>query len=366
MTTYYSFRTRLLCLALTSLFLSACGGGGGGTPGGGSGKPGATVLTMNLGTPATEPSVIPPSVSATQVTFLAMVTGSAPPPDALQLDEVDADGNIISAGVTQLHDNGQNADLKRGDRIYTGNLNISSVKAAEKNYRVSTPYNGNTLSSNAMNFWVSGCPATSRPSDPTQAVLDSNSNSQIFANEVLLRTKVGVAPDLDAINFIADKIGGHVVGCIPAFRQYLIEFTNTDIPADAGVYTAIKTLKAQPDVETAFPNGQSLAEPVSPLTSSYLCADPNTNRTDCQWYLDRIRARQAWKLAGGGDPQMAIGVIDFGVDCTLNALPCDSTLYHQDPIDHGTGVAGVLASPNNQNTFSLRTRRAFRLASIPR
>jgi len=332
---------QLTILIFASLLIAACSGGSNDS----AEKP-INSETMFLGTPATQPAVIPPSSIPTQVTFLSMVTGTAHPPDVLILDEVDGDGVTLTAGVALLYDNGKLADQKRGDRIYTGTLNIGSVDAAEKNYRVSTVFNGKAIRSNRMNFWVSGCPATSRPSDPAQLIYDSASNSQIFANEVMIRTRVGVPPDLNIINLIAAQANGHVVGCIPAFRQYLLEINNPNTPADAaGVYSAITTLGAHPDIDTVFPNGRSLAVPGSPLTSSLLCN--GVVNSQCQWYLDRIRAPQAWQLAGGGDPQMAVGVIDFGVDCALNGLPCDATLFNQDPIDHGTGVAGLIASPDN-------------------
>jgi len=326
-----------------------CGGGGGG---GGAGKAGTTTSTSTailLGTPASQPLLIPPTGNPTQVTFLSMVTGSARPPTYIDLEQVDAQGNYI-ATVAQLRDDGQLADLTRGDRIFSGTVTFTENTSAEKNYRVSTVYNGTKLTSRSMNFWISGCPATSRPSDPAQAVFDTVSNSQIFANEVLIRTKEGVAPD---VKYIDDNIagiagvGGRVVGCIPASRQFLLEITNPHTPGDAtGVYSVIHTLLTLADVEAAYPNGQSLAEPISPLTSSLLC-DGSTDKTSCQWYLDKVRAPQAWALAGAGDPQMAVSLIDFGVDCTLNALPCDPAQSNSDPIDHGTGVAGLLASPNN-------------------
>lgn len=336
MNTTKLIKSGLFFVTLSILSLTGCGGGGGS---GASNQP--AVLTLSLGSPAADPTLIPPSTSTTQVKFLAVINGSAPPPSVLSLDEVDANGNIVTAGVAQLRDDGEQADITLGDRIYTGTLNVTSALSAEKNYRVSTLFNDTTITSTAMSFWVSGCPATSRPSNPQQAVFDSSSNSVIFANEVMIRTAVGVPPDLDAINALAASAGGHVVGCIPSLHQYLVEITNATADA-AGVYSAINTLSAQKGIVAAFPNAQSFVQPQSPISISLLCN--GTVNTNCQWYLDRVRAPQAWQLAGGGDPQLGVAVIDFGVDCTLGGLPCDPTLYNQDPIDHGTGVAGLIGS----------------------
>jgi sugar lactone lactonase YvrE len=279
-----------------------------------------------------------------------VINGSALPPEVLSLDEVDANGNIVTAGVAQLRDDGQQADITLGDRIYTGTVNIRSDTTTEKMYRVSTPFNGSTITSIPMNFWVSGCPVTSRPSDPSKAVFDSSSNSVIFANEVMIGTAVGVAPDMNQINSFVASVGGHVVGCIPALRQYLVEITNPTADA-AGVYSAINTLLSNKAISTAFPNAQSLVQPDSPISISLLCN--GTVNTNCQWYLDRVRAPQAWQLAGGGDPQLGVAVIDFGVDCTLGGLPCDPALYYQDPIDHGTGVAGIIGSGSPGNATGM-------------
>ena len=71
---------------------------------------------------------------------------------------------------------------------------------------------------------------------------------------------------------------------------------------------------------------------------------------DCQWYLERIRAPQAWSIAGGGDAQVGVAVIDFGVDCNHPELDCDGSVHAEDIIDHGTGVAGLIGSRNREGS----------------
>jgi len=327
------------------LFLSGCGGSGGGGNNGVGSK--LTTPTLTLSTPSAKPLVVPPSTGPdpTPVTFLALISGSAYPPDVLNLDEVDSHGKVVQAAVAQLRDDGELEDAQLGDRVYTGVLEITSALSAERNYRVSTTYQGKTVVSGSMNLWISGCPASSRPSNPDLAVYDSSSNSVIFSNEMLIRTAETVVPDVDQINTLLSGIGGSVVGCVPAQRQYLVEFNNTT--ADAiGVYTAIDTVKsgAPSQIISAVPNIQALVSPQALPDVSLLCNGSIT--VGCQWYLDRIRAPLAWQIAGGGDPQRGVAVIDFGVDCSLDNLPCDPILYNNDPIDHGTGVAGLIAAPN--------------------
>ena len=341
-------RNKLLWFSISLLIvtvLSGCSSGGGGSDDK-KDPPSETptpTATLSLGTPSAFPAVIPPSASTTQVTFLSMINGNSLPPSVLLLDELDADGNVAQAGIAQLRDDGELADLTRGDRMYTGTLMINNVLAVEKYYRVRSENDSGTVTSDVLNFWISGCPATSRPSDQAKAVLDSISGSIIFSNEVMIRTATGIPPDLSHINDIAAAVNGHVVGCIPALRQYLVEIEGDGNAT--GVYAAIDTLQVHPDIESAFPNGQTLEPPTPPTEASLIC--DGVIDTQCQWYLDRVRAPQAWNLAGGGDPQRGVAVIDFGVDCTRGDMDCDRELFNEDPIDHGTGVAGLIGSRQN-------------------
>lgn len=353
MKTNYRHHISFYITLFFTVVLTACGGGGG--SGGSSSGP-----SINLGTPSADPMIIAPSSSATQVKFQAIVTGDATPPTVLSLDEVDRNGNIISSTVAQLADDGEAADAQLGDRIYTGMVSIATPQnssavpqSAEKNYRVSASVNGGTLTSPQMNFWISDCPATSRPSDPSKVELDLLYNAYIFYNEVLMTVKPGVAPDLTAMNTFAANINGHVVGCIPASRQYLIEFNNTNADHVLGVHTAITELKKNSAVQDAYVNMQSLVQPNAPANVSLLCNGQNS--LNCQWYLDRIRAPKAWQLTGGGDPQLGVAVIDFGVDCDQATLKQNPSLCvpqgisTSDPLDHGTGVAGIIAAPKIPN-----------------
>jgi hypothetical protein len=339
---------RLVIIGL-SIFIVSCGGGGGGSSDdeGSSGDqtaPPTTTTppedrTLNLGAPSPSPAVLPPSADATQVTFLSVVSGSIYP-DRLSLDEVNEDGDVITAGVAFLRDDGEGADVYRGDRVYTGTITEGSVNSVERFYRVSADNDGEEVLSGRSAFWVSGCPVRARPSNPQQAVLDSQTGAFIFANEVLMTVSDGVAPVLEEINRIAGDVNGRVVGCIPLLRQYLLEIEG-DGTAE-GVYDAIDTLLPMVEVESASPNARVEDLPQGePLTC--------TGR-ECQWYLERIQAPEAWSIGGAGDEQQSVAVIDFGIDCTHPELECDGNVYNQDYIDHGTGVASLIGANNIDNT----------------
>ncbi len=339
----FSFNLRssffpLACLVLLASFaLTACGGGSGGAPDNGSGS--SQTSTLNIGNPAANPGVIPPAASDTPVTFISVVSGTAAP-DHLSLDEVDSTGNVLARDVAYLKDNGDGADNYRGDRVYTGTVMVGSVNSVEKHYRVHGDNDGQAVVSGTGKLWVSGCPVRARPSNPQQAAYDDRTDAFIFANEVMVTVQDGVAPVLENINSVAAEVTGRVVGCIPSFNQYLFEIEG-DGTAE-GVYAAIDTLLSNPQVSSATPNAQVIELPSSETATC-------TGR-ECQWYLDRIRAPQAWAIAGAGDEQQGVAVIDFGIDCNHQELDCDGSVYNQDYIDHGTGVASLIGGNNQDNT----------------
>ncbi len=301
------------------------------------------IPTLQLGAPTTKPIAIPPSSNKTNVQFISVVSGTYQP-DELILDEVDENGTVVTLDVARLHDGGVDGDAFRGDRTYSGNVPVSSRSSVERLFRVRAVDDGISddanIESGTGRFWISGCPVVARPSNPAKAMLDSRLNSFIFTDEVLVTFADDVAPDLDELNNILSAVGGRVVGCIPALRQYLVEITENSTVDD--VYVDIDTLLAIDTVDDATPNIQVLA---------LIESEPDLcDEQECQWYLDRIRAPQAWSIAGGGDEQRAVAVIDFGVDCTHAELPCDGNIFNEDLIDHGTGVAGLIGAKNDDGT----------------
>ncbi len=329
--------TPSLYILLLSLFLSACGGGGGGNS---SPQEPAVIRTLNLGAPSANPSVLPPSASVTRVTFLSVASGTAHP-EQLILDELDKNGQVINSDIARLADDGEGVDQHQGDRIYSGSILISSAVSSERFYRVRGRYNLNdTAISGTGNFWISGCPAQARPSNPALAVMDTNSDALIYSNEVTITVNDGITPDISVINELITDVGAEVVGCIPALRQYLLEFTG-DGTAN-GVHEIAQALEAKPEIISAGANAQTLELPGD--------NGKHCDGQECQWYLERIRAPEAWAISGGGSDQMSVAVIDFGVDCTHPELKCDGNVYQEDTIDHGTAVAGLIAARQTDGT----------------
>lgn len=344
------FSLKLLPILLVSLLLASCGGGGGGSSSDGSDdssdnpntntpSPVESPRTLELGAPSPNPVVLPPSGELVPITFISVVSGTAYP-DAITLDEVDSEGRLLTSDVAQLRDDGEGADVYRGDRVYAATVMAGSVNSVEQFFRVRADNEGEEVTSGMGAFWVSGCPVRARPSNPQAVVADDRTGANIFANEVMITVEENVAPALENINRIAGGVDGRVVGCIPSLSQYLLEIEGDG--SAQGVYDAIDLLLADVDVANASPNVQ-----VSDLPQGQpvVC-----NGRECQWYLDRIRAPLAWTIGGAGDEQQGVAVIDFGIDCTHPELECDGSIYNQDFIDHGTGVASLISASNQDNT----------------
>ncbi len=337
---------------LCTLLLNACGGGTGS-----SFQPNPTPETTKtkaliLGTPQVSPVVIPPSADDQQIVITSIVSGGIHP-EYLWLDEIDAEGNVIVTDVARLVDEGHENDQHRGDRIYSVTLTLNQPESTAKYYRVRAQRQQQTVASNKGTLWVSGCPLQARPSNPQLAAFDEQENADIYTNEVIIT--VNATPDLDELNKLSQSVEGRVVGCIPSLNQYLLEINN--IEGVDGVYEAINVLRNHPDVTMATPNVQALSEDEDNIqqklsVTALRATDIECNGEQCQWHLNRIRASQAWQVAGAGDPQQGVAVIDFGVNCDHPELNCGTNHNLGDDIDHGTGVASLINARNNDNLLT--------------
>lgn len=318
-----------------------------------------------LGTPAASPSGIEPD-TLTTVTFHALADGTSTPPAVLFLDELDLAGVPLNLAVAELRDDGNGGDAIAGDLIYSGMVELSRP-ASEFRFRARSLYFGDEVLSGARTFLVTPFPQEARPSDP--ALLVPLYNSRVFSNEIQIKVIPGVVPD--DVEEIAASINGMVVGVIAPLRMYLIEFPPGG-SAEA-VLDAITTVSAFSQVERASANFKlvnasiTFNHPISPVE------DRTCERTDTtppcpndggpnneaagnkQWYLNKIGAREAWELVGGGSANTQVAIVDEGVQCddhddldgqcTLRTGPgADS--------DHGTGIAGLIAAKAN-NTIGI-------------
>lgn len=291
-------------------------------------------LTLTLGLPTSDPVLIPPSTSPTAVKFLSAASGTFYP-DQLMLQEVVSENDhTVILNVVELRDDGTGGDDVRGDRIFTGVVELGDVSSIEKFYRVSGELDGAGIASAVGSFWISGCPATSRPSNPDLLVLDDVTGANIYANEVLITLDESISPELSDINAIVAGEGGYVVGCVPSLRQYLIEIPSSTTATQ--IRDVINRLSAQTNVVSAAPNAEVMALQVEEA--------PDCDGEECHWYMERIRSNYAWNITNGGDEQYSTAVLDFGVDCDHSELECAVNELDSDVIDHGTGVAGVIGA----------------------
>jgi|GEM_PF-3269659 len=295
-----------------------------------------------LGAPSANPSAIAPTQNA-KVTFLSLVSGLTPP-QTLFLDQVDADGRLLAKNLARLKDDGLGADEKAGDLAYTGTLELAASNQGERNFRVHADYFGKTTTSGLVTFGVTDFPLTPRPSDPALVVLDENNGSQIFANEVIVELLPGVSND--RLNKIAAAVNAKVVGAIPSLRTYLLEIQS---PSNLeATQTAIATLQSFSEIRQTSVNEipESFAFPADP---------PNDPNYPSQWYLNKIRASQAWEVVGGGDSGHAIAIIDNGVQCShedLNGQKGGSPLPAGECAPrsaHATELAGIIAANTNSS-----------------
>jgi len=299
-----------------------------------------------LGIPMATPSSVKPG-TPTEVILRAQVDGASTPPDVLFLDELDLEGKPLKWTVAKLRDNGKNEDTETRDRIYSGTLKIDRP-ASELRFRVRATYFGEEVVSGATTLLVTPFPRQLRPSAPQKLVPAPGTPSRIFSNEVEIKVFPGVSPD--EMVKIATSIRGKVVGVIPPLRIYLIEFPGDDTAK--GVMEAIAAVSKFSQVESAAPNFEMVNSAIN-FNNGTSCDPtdidcPNDGSHSDQWYLERIGARQAWEIAGGGSASAKVAVIDNGVDCNHPDLVGSCTATGSD--EHATQVAGIIAAKANNGT----------------
>jgi subtilisin family serine protease len=297
-----------------------------------------------LGVPIATPTGVYPE-TPTSVIFRVQIDGTSAPPEVLYLDELDLAGKPLKLAVAELRDNGKCEDTKARDQIYSGTFEIDRP-ASELRFRVRATYFGEEVVSGGTPFLVTPFPLQARLSDPNLLVPMTGTPSRVFANEVEIKTIPGVSPN--DLKEIAASINGTVVGVIPPLHIYLIEFPGDGSARD--VKEAIATVSAFSQVESAAPNFE-MADSAINFNFGTAC---EATAADCpndgnpQWYLDKIGARLAWELAGGGSSSARVAVVDGGVNCFQGDL--NGRCMASGSNEHATQVAGVIAAnANNGN-----------------
>lgn len=142
------------------------------------------------------------------------------------------------------------------------------------------------------------------------------------------------------------QTGSTIAAWEPGLRQIVVE--TPDVGTTEDYLENLPTLAA---VDLAMPNIDA-----RPTQASVFDPDPAT--FDGDYWMDQIRAREAWKVAvderGAVNSDVILGVVDTGLDVT-NHFSVDqvetvgATLLGDgtDEMGHGTNVAGLMVSPGD-------------------
>ena len=288
-----------------------------------------------------------------------------------------------------MRDDGRGPDLSAGDRIYSAavRLDPGGVDAA-RCYRVRARARSDarTLLSGERRLCVSRLPIGMAGSDlrPSNIIVfgEGKDAARVLADQALIRVRNDAGDD--RIAAAAAAVGGRVVGSLPAQNVYQIRLPRTQTAET--LRETLRTLERANGVTLAGPNViAELQAPVPPLGTD----DPLLGQ---QWGLDRIRAREAWRIRTGNAGH-TIAIIDTGADfdhpdfwtttpsvatrfatdgsgnirafdctsscapvsrpigCYMNATdPCNNNNAAADANGHGTVVAGFAAAAVNNTS----------------
>jgi len=334
-----------------------------------------------LSPPQTVPAGFPPSAESTEVTFRTLITGMATPPEVLFLDEVTDKGEVIAANIAKLKDNGEGQDSLAGDGFYAATIKIDSPKIdnptdndgdtqgkpveGEKYYRLRAELQKKTVLSGITTLMISNL-LKARPSYPVYRTKDPKTKAWLIANEVILRA----LPDVPAKRIekivnetnksLNEKIS--IAGFLPSLNLYLIEIDGNE--SITRLQQIIDLFLAYEEVENASPNviGEPAGCITDPADPNYdptdprfpPCESPNDVASECQYYMQAIRADEAWKWLQSLNPPKPLGshavkvaVIDFGIKADHTDLNDQITAVADTDTTatgHGTAVAGIIAA----------------------
>lgn len=205
-------------------------------------------IALKLWMPTVEPDGIFPN-TLVDVRFGVLVTGLTSSPDAIQLEEVDSNGNPIRV-VGNLKDDGREGDLLPNDYIYSGVFPITSEKEGKLYYRATVKYGGRVCVSETCMVAVTDFPVGPASSNPNSLVTDSKTGQKLYSNELNVRFIDGVSPE--RIREIVSAEKASVVGTIPSIGVFQLRIPTDSTPE--GVYKAVKAFQAYKEVEYAEPN----------------------------------------------------------------------------------------------------------------
>lgn len=174
---------------------------------------------------------------------------------------------------------------------------------------------------------------SAKPVAAQQSAAAEKAQSTYSPDEILVKTKKGIK------SYSVKAVKGAFI-----LRQHTKSSVSTvKLPPGTDLQAAIKKYKADPSVEYAEPN-----------YLRQLNFEPNDPYLEQQWYIDKIRAKEAWDITKGNN-QVVVAVIDSGVDyghpdlqdkivSPYNSMINSTSLADvMDDGGHGTIVAGEVA-----------------------
>lgn len=277
-----------------------------------------------LSKPIISPSQIAPSPDKIRVTFSTSIAGISTQPTALALQKKLSNGEFST--VTELRDDGKEADTKAEDGIYSGMLELGSETETELYFRLSANYFGETVTSAAAVLPITTLMTRSRPSEG-DLIITEDGQDKVYANEVILSTFDGVSPTTvkTMIKKVRDSLGRsletiNIVGYIPSLNAYLLEFKRN------GSYKGKESLDGLKIVMESFKKYKEIVESVSPNEQI-----TPTAATTGKWYLDKIGIdilRESVGLRAGVTPPPVFGLESIGVGILDKGVNCDSSLLN--------------------------------------
>ncbi len=289
----------------------------------------------------TSPASVPEAIALDaeeNVIFTTMVSGTDTPPTQLILEEVDGAGQTVTT-LGALVDDGLAADLSADDFVYTGTFPLKGELVGQRAFRVVATHTGEVVASSIGYLQVTTYPVGPGSSDPGAVVVDPSSGDALQKDELLVAFVAGTTDDvIDAVVAAEDAT---VIGTLPGIGVYHLSI---DAGGTAeGVFAAVASFKAYPEVQDAEPNW---VQEVSAVT-------PDDPKFATQKGLQGIRMDEAWVVARS---TVTVAVVDTGVDYNHEDLSGQIIKGHDyqssdtDPMDvagHGTMVAGVIAASTN-------------------
>ncbi len=139
--------------------------------------------------------------------------------------------------------------------------------------------------------------------------------------------------------------GGRIVGQLPATRMMQAE-----LPNNSSIAQLVLELEGRSGVLCASPNE---------VFELALDPDPDVTGQEGGYWIDAIRARDAWDITTG-DPSVKLGVVDSGINLAAGHFPAGRVEIANtfsgltvDESGHGTNVAALVAAPGDDGVASV-------------